>query len=85
MLKEIQSSWNNHNDIGLKIEDTQKLCNKYMLHKYELMVWHKIIWMLLTQEYGNIYIKQIMNSESTSQQIGENIDIINDYELRIGM
>ena len=56
VLKEIQSSWNNHNDIGLKIEDTQKLCNKYMLHKYELMVWHKIIWMLLTQEYGNIYI-----------------------------
>ena len=26
-----------------------------------------------------------MNSESTSQQTGENIEIINDFELRIGM
>ena len=25
-----------------------------------------------------------MNSESTSQQTGENIEIINDFELRIG-
>ena len=32
-----------------------------------------------------IYIEQIMNSESTSQQTGENIEIINDFELRIGM
>ena len=43
--------------------------------------------MLLTQEYGNIYIyiEQIMNSESTSQQTEENIESINDFELRIGM
>ena len=68
VLKEIQPSRNIHNEIELKIEDTQKLCNKYMLHKYELMVWHKTIWTLLTQEYGNIYIyiEQTMNSESTS-------------------
>ena len=85
MLKDIQPSRNNYNEIELKIEDTQKLCNKYMLHKYELMVWHKTIWTSLTQEYGNIYIEQIMNSESTSQQTGENIEIINDFELRIGM
>ena len=85
MLKDIQPSRNNCNEIELKIEDTQKLCNKYMLHKYELMVWHKTIWPSLTQEYGNIYIEQIMNSESTSQQTGENIEIINDFELRIGM
>ena len=38
MLKEIQPSRKNYNEIELKIEDTQKLCNKYMLHKYELMV-----------------------------------------------
>ena len=56
-----------------------------MLHKYELMVWHKTICTSLIQEYGNIYIEQIMNSESTSQQTGENIEIINDFELRIGM